>query len=56
MLLAKKKHRRMNPFNFKALKRADRRLYSFAKHVKHYVTVARQGHHGVKPKRRRRSR
>lgn len=51
----KKKRRHMNPFNFKALKRADRRMHRFAKSVRHFVTVSKVGHAGVKVKHRRRS-
>lgn len=51
----KKKRRTMNPFNFKALRRADRRMHRFAKAVRHFVTVSRTGHAGVKVKHRRRS-
>lgn len=51
-----KPYRHMNPFNFKALRRADRRMHRFAKAVRHFVTVTRTGHAGVKVKHRRRSR
>ena len=47
-------HRRMNPFNPRALRRADRRLHSFLKHVRKYVTLAHHGAHGVKLKHHRR--
>lgn len=52
----RKKYRTMNPFNFKALKRADRRMHRFAKAVRHFVTVSKQGHAGVKIRKRRSSR
>lgn len=50
-----KPYRHMNPFNFKALRRADRRMHRFAKAVRHFVTVTKTGHAGVKIRKRRRS-
>ena len=49
-----KPYRHMNPFNFRALKRADRRMHRFAKAVRHFVTVTKTGHAGVKIRHRRR--
>lgn len=51
-----RRSRRMNPFNPRAIARADRRLRSFMKHVRKYVTITHHGAHGVKMKHHRKRR